>query len=221
MTSPSLSPSAGASPTSPAPPAAVSRLSVTWPTLLRRLEFLAYPAAAGAAFAVLALGIVTWLPALAAVAYSLQRWRVDGDSRCFTGVFAAFPGYWRALWRHGLLSTAAAVLLISNSLFLLGGSSFVSFLVLAAQAGIGAAFVVHHVALAARAGLAPDGSVAGWTRGALVLGFGSVSRGTALLGAAISVPVFSLVVPLGPLLLGPSVPVLLALFLADPRRDPS
>ncbi|GAA3479994.1 DUF624 domain-containing protein [Streptomyces yanii] len=190
-----------------------------WPTLLRRLEFVAYPAAAGAAFAVLSLGVVTWLPALAAMGHSLQKWRAEDDSRCFTQVFTAFPQYWRALWRHSLASTAAALVLSANIVHLLGRSEPWTFVVLAAQVGIAAAAVIHHVALAAEAGRAPRGRVRDWSRGALVLGFGSAARGTALLGAVISAVLLSLVVPLGPLLLGPSIPVLLALSFADPRRN--
>lgn len=193
-------------------------LSSGWPTLLRRLEFVAYPAAAGAAFAVLSLGVVTWLPALAAMGHALQRWREEGDSRCFTNALSAFPGYWRALWRHGLLSTVAAAVLAANIVHLLGRSEPWTFMVLAAQVGIAAALVIHHVALAAQAGLAPEGSVRSWSLGALSLGFGSAARGTALLGAVVSAVLLSLVVPLGPLLLGPSIPVLLALSFADPRR---
>ncbi|MEU5716403.1 hypothetical protein AB0G71_11540 [Streptomyces sp. NPDC020403] len=189
--------------------------------LLRGLEFLAYPAAAGAACTVLSLGVVTWLPALAAMGYALQRWRVDGDSRVFAGTLAAFPRYWRALWRHGLLSTVLAAVLCANTVFLLGRTEPWNFVVLAAQVGITAALVIHHVALAAEAGRAPGGSVRSWTAGALALGFGSAARGTALLGAAVSAVLLSLVVPLGPLLLGPSVPVLLALSFADPRRHSS
>lgn len=192
-----------------------------WPTLLRRLEFIAYPAAAGAAFTLLALGVVTWLPALAAMGRALQRWRVDGDSRCFANTLAAFGGYWRALWRHGLLSTAAAAVLAANTAYLLGRPEAWTFPLLAAQVGIAAAFVIHHVALAAEAGRAPEGGVRGWSAGALSLGFGSPARGTALLGAVVSAVLLSLVVPLGPLLLGPSVPVLLALSFADPRRHTS
>ncbi|MEW2175583.1 hypothetical protein AB0890_04495 [Streptomyces sp. NPDC005406] len=196
-------------------------LSSGWPTLLRRLEFVAYPAAAGAAFAVLSLGVVTWLPALAAMAHGLQRWRAEGDSRCFVHTFTAFPRYWRALWRHSLVSTAAGGVLAANIVHLLGRSEPWSFVLLAAQAGIAAALVIHHVALAAEAGRAPDGTVSAWTRGALALGFGSAARGTALLGAVVSAVLLSLVVPLGPLLLGPSIPVLLALSFADPRRHAS
>ncbi|MFB6707950.1 DUF624 domain-containing protein [Streptomyces sp. NPDC056333] len=192
-----------------------------WPTLLRRLEFVAYPAAAGAAFAVLSLGVVTWLPALAAMGYALQRWRTDGDTRCFTRAFNAFPRYWRALWPHSLVSTVAAFVLTANITHLLGRSEPWTFVVLAAQAGIAAAAVIHHVALAAEAGRSPRGTVRSWSRAALVLGFGSAARGTALLGAVISAALLSLVVPLGPLLLGPSIPVLLALSFADPRRHTS
>ncbi|MFG3530899.1 DUF624 domain-containing protein [Streptomyces sp. NPDC047917] len=193
-------------------------LSSTWPTLLRRLEFVAYPAAAGAAFTVLSLGVVTWLPALAAMGHALQRWRAEGDSRCFTNTFAAFPQYWRSLWRHSLASTAAAVVLAVNIVHLLGRPEPWTFVLLAAQVGIAAALTIHHVALAAEAGRSPHGTVRAWSRGALALGFGSAARGTALLGAVISAALISLVVPLGPLLLGPSIPVLLALSFADPRR---
>lgn len=193
-------------------------LSSGWPTLLRRLEFVAYPAAAGAAFAVLSLGVVTWLPALAAMGHALQRWRAEGDSRCFINAFSAFPHYWRALWQHSVASTAAGVVLTANIFYLLGRSEPWTFVLLAAQVGIAAALVIHHVALAAEAGRSPRGTVRTWSRGALVLGFGSAARGTALLGAVISAALFSLVVPLGPLLLGPSIPVLLALSFADPRR---
>ncbi|MEU2671218.1 DUF624 domain-containing protein [Streptomyces sp. NPDC007164] len=193
-------------------------LSSGWPTLLRRLEFVAYPAAAGAAFTLLSLGVVTWLPALAAMGHALQRWRAESDSRCFTNTFAAFPQYWRSLWRHSLVSTAAAVVLAANIVHLLGRPEPWTFVLLAAQVGIAAALAIHHVALAAEAGRSPHGTVRTWSRGALALGFGSAARGTALLGAVVSAALISLVVPLGPLLLGPSIPVLLALSFADPRR---
>ncbi|MFC9757540.1 DUF624 domain-containing protein [Streptomyces sp. NPDC056921] len=193
-------------------------LSSAWPTLLRRLEFVAYPAAAGAAFTLLSLGVVTWLPALAAMGHALQRWRAEGDNRCFTNTFAAFPQYWRSLWRHSLASTAAAIVLAANIVHLLGRPEPWTFVLLAAQVGIAAALTIHHVALAAEAGRSPRDTVRTWSRGALALGFGSAARGTALLGAVVSAALISLVVPLGPLLLGPSIPVLLALSFADPRR---
>ncbi|WP_338693372.1 DUF624 domain-containing protein [Streptomyces sp. Q6] len=187
--------------------------------LLGVLERIAQPAAAGAAFTVLALGVVTWLPALAALAHTLQRWRSDGDNRSFTGVFAAFPRYWRALWRQGIVASAAVAVLAVNCLFLSGRSSPSAFVLLCAQAGLGAALLVHCTAFAAHAGLAPDEPPARWHRRALALAFASPARGTALLGAAVSAVVFTLPVPLGPLLFGPSVPVLLALHFAAPQPE--
>ncbi|MFB7364110.1 hypothetical protein [Streptomyces hydrogenans] len=190
-----------------------------WNALLRLLEYVAYPAAAGAAFTLLALGVVTWLPALAAVGGALQRWRTTGDSRCFTGVLTAFPRYWRALWRYSCAGAAASVLLAANAWYLLHVASPLSMVLLAAQAGIAAALVILAVAVAAQAGRAPEAGARAWLRDGFALGFGSPARGTALLGAAVSAVLVSLVVPLGPLLLGPSVPVLLALSFADPRRN--
>ncbi|MBO1332971.1 hypothetical protein [Streptomyces sp. VRA16 Mangrove soil] len=186
---------------------------------LRVLDRVAQPAAAGAAFTVLALGVVTWLPALVALARTLQRWRSDGDNRCFTGVFAVFPRCWRVLWRQSLIGTAAVAVLLANCLFLSGRSSPHPFVLLAAQAGIVAALAVHCTAFAAHAALAPDAPPADWHQRAFALAFGSPARGTALLGAAVSAVILTLPVPLGPLLFGPSVPVLLALHFAAPQPE--
>ncbi|MEU6847495.1 DUF624 domain-containing protein [Streptomyces sp. NPDC046716] len=189
--------------------------------LLGALDRVAQPAATGAAFTLLALGVVTWLPALAALAHTLQRWRSDGDNRSFTGVFAAFPRYWRTLWRDSSLLAAAVAVLAANSYFLSGRSSPYAFLLLAAQAGITAVLLVHCTAFAAHAALAPEERPAEWHRRALALAFASPARGTALLGAAVSAAVLTLPVPLGPLLFGPSVPVLLALHFAAPQPERS
>lgn len=187
--------------------------------VLRVLEYLAYPAFAGVAWWLLALGVVTWLPALAAMAHALQRWRVDGEARCFTGTFAAFPRYWRRLWRHSLVSTAAFGVLGANLVFLADRPHPAAYALLAAQLGIVIALVPYHVGVAVTAARAPEAALADWRRGALVLAFGSAPRGLALLGAAIVTPVVTLPVPFGPLLFGPSLPVLLGLVLAE-SRDP-
>jgi hypothetical protein len=186
---------------------------------LRSLEFVAYPASAGAAFCLLAPGIVTWLPALAAVAASLQRWRRDGDTRCFTGVLAAFPGYWRVLWRHALLATAAPAAMLLAIAFLAGRPEPLAIPLLAVQVGGLAAFAVYHLALAAVAGHEPA-APATWRARALVLAFGSPRRTLTLLAALIVAPVLGLPLVLGPLLFGPSLPVLLGLILLD-RTAPS
>jgi uncharacterized membrane protein YesL len=183
--------------------------------VLRTLEFVAYPALAGAAFCLLSLGVVTWLPALAALAAALRRWRVAGESRCFVAVLREFPRCWRALWRHGVVSTVVIGVLVGNVSFLAGEPSLAAFALLAGQVGIGAAMVPYHLSLAAVSARAPDAGAAAWRRDAVLLAFGSPVRGICLLAAAVAAPALTLIVPFGPLLLGPSLAVLAALVVAD------
>lgn len=185
---------------------------------LRAMEFVANPALAGAAFCLLCLGVVTWLPALAAVGNALHRWRTEDEQACFVGVLRAFPGYWRALWKHAVVSTVAAAVLVFNVAFLAVEGSGVALLLLFAQVGVGLVVLPYHLALGAVAGSTPDGSPAQWRRAAVLLAFGSVTRGTGLLLAMVAAPVLTVFVPLGPLLLGPSLPMLYALHLTGGRR---
>ena len=179
------------------------------------LGWIASPAMAGAAFTILCLGIVTWLPALAAVAFALNRWRTDGDTRCFTGVFAGWRRYWRPLLPHSVMMTIAAVIAASNLSFLSVRSGPLVLTLFTIHVGLFATAVTYHLALAVAAGRHPSGSAADWRRTAFRLAFTSVPRGTALLGAAVAAPVFSLPIPAGPLLLGTTVPVLVGLLVAD------
>jgi hypothetical protein len=187
----------------------MSRRALDW------LGWFASPALAGAAFSILCLGIVTWLPALAAVGFALSRWRTDGDTRCFTGVFAGWRRYWRRLLPHSIAMSIGALVAASNLSFLAGRSGPLVLTLFMIHVGLIAAAITYHVALAVAAGRDPSGSAAEWRRTAFRLAFTSVPRGTALLGAAIAAPVFSLVIPAGPLLLGATVPVLVGLLVAD------
>ncbi|MBN3928262.1 hypothetical protein IQ279_01150 [Streptomyces verrucosisporus] len=182
---------------------------------LRAMEFVAQPALAGAAFCLLALGVVTWLPALAAAAVALQDWRRDGGGRPFTGTLRAFPRCWRALWRDGLAASALIAVLAVNCLFLLETASPVAYLLLPAQLVLLAALAVYSLSLTA--GFAVDAE-GGLRRRAAGFAFGSPGRGLALLLAVLLVPPAVLPVPLGPLLFGPTLPLLLALSLYAPTR---
>ncbi|NIK56393.1 DUF624 domain-containing protein [Kribbella shirazensis] len=187
----------------------LSRRALDW------LGWIASPALAGAAFSILCLGIITWLPALAAVGFALNRWRTDGDTRCFTGVFVGWRRYWRQLLPHSTPMTVAVLIAASNLSFLSGRSGPLVLALFMIHVGLIAAAITYHLALAVAAGRNPSGSATEWRRTAFRLAFTSVPRGTALLGAAVSAPVFSLVVPAGPLLLGTTVPVLVGLLVAD------
>ena len=174
-------------------------------TIYRRalawLEWVANPALAGAAVLLLCLGVVTWLPALAAAATALRAWRYEGDSRCFAGTLAAFPAAFAALWRHAIASTAAIAVLLSNVLFLVNREQPIGLVLLSAQVGILVALIPYHLALAVTR--APGA--------ALALAFGSWQRGLLLLAAALLTPLLTLPLALGPLLFGPTLPLLVAL----------
>jgi uncharacterized membrane protein YesL len=183
---------------------------------LRGLEWVAYPALGGAAFGLLALGVVTWLPALAALAAAMQQWRSAGDTRSFTGVLRAFPRYWRALWRHALVATVVPAAILVAIVFLAGRPEPLAIPLLAVQVGGLAAFAVYHLALAVVAGHDPAAR-SSWHARALVLGFGSPRRGLVLLAALLLAPVVALPLAVGPLLFGPSLPVLCGLAFLEER----
>lgn len=185
---------------------------------LRWLEWIANPALAGLAFCLLCVGVITWLPALAATAYALHRWRTDDEQQVFSTVLDSFGRYWPALWRHSLVSTLAAAVLAANLIFLAGQTSALAFGLFAIQLGIAAAMVPYHLALAAVAARSPDRPT-GWRRSAVLLGFGG-RRGPVLVLVTLVAVLGTLPLAVGPLLFGPTLPLLVALSLArsDHRR---
>lgn len=198
----------------PRPPARREHTMKGWERgALRAMEFVAQPALAGAAFCLLALGVVTWLPALAAAAIALQDWRRDGGGRPFTGTLRAFPRCWHALWKDALAASSLIAVLATNCLFLLGRGSATAWVLLPVQFALLAALAVYALSLAAAAAVGTDD---GFRRRAAVLAFASPRRSLVLLLALLLVPPAMLPVPLGPPLLGPTVPLLLALSLHAP-----
>lgn len=187
-------------------------------TALRIMGRVTGPALAGAAFTILCLGVVTWLPAWAAAARSLHRWRSEADDRCFVNVFTAFPGYRRRLLLHSCVATAAGAVLVANVVFLAGRQGPAALVLLAVQVGIAPVVLVYHLGLAVTAGLDPDGDAAGWRRSAMALAFASPRRGLLLAVTAVGAPVLTLPVPFGPVLLGPTLPLLAGLAAAGAMR---
>lgn len=181
---------------------------------LRIMSWVTCPAFAGAAFVLLSLGVVTWLPAWAAAAHSLHRWRTEADTRIFYGTFAAFPRYWRRLFAHSCAATVVAVVLAANIAFLVGRHGPTALALLAFQVGIALTLVTYHLSLAVVAGLDGAGDAARWRRAAAVLAFGSWRRGLLLAISAVGAPLLSLPLPLGPIVLGPTVPLLVGLMTA-------
>jgi uncharacterized membrane protein YesL len=185
------------------------------------MDGLASPVLAGAAFALLCAGVVTWLPALAALAQVMRAWRQDGESRCFAAVFAAFPAQWRALRLDGIAATAVLAMLLANTVFLAGRPSAAGILLLALQLGLLAGFVPYVLALAVVTSSATASQVSSATRRreAFDFAFGAPGRGLALLAICVALPLASLPLVLGPVLLAPSLSVLFALPLHDRWRN--
>lgn len=183
---------------------------------LRAAACVAVPAMAGAAFCLLTLAVVTWLPALAAAAVALQQWRSDGDTSSFAATLRAFPQAVSTLWRESLALTAVMAVLFANALFLAGRSY--GTLLLPVQLVIAAALILYGVTRAAAHALAEPGD---GRRSACELAFTRPGRTAVLLTVTLGTPLAMLPVPLGPLLLGPTVPLLLALSLASPRTHPT
>ncbi|MDG4766788.1 hypothetical protein O7632_22190 [Solwaraspora sp. WMMD406] len=184
-------------------------------TALRILEYVAYPALAGCALLLLSLGVVTWLPALAATGHALQQWRAGRRARPFVGALAVFGHYWQRLWRHAVVSTTAMVLLVANPVFLAARPGVYAAALLALQVGLVLALVPYHLALAVTAARDPDGDTGRWGPAALLFAFASPWRGLALLAAVVAVPIVTAPLAFGPLLLGATLPLLLGLRLAD------
>ncbi len=192
------------------------RTRVGWEgATLRMLEFVAYPAMAGCAVLLLCVGVVTWLPALAAAAYALQQWRDDGRARPFLDTLLSFGHYWRRLWRHALLSSAAGIVLAANVGFLVTRPGAIAVALLALQVGLVLVLVPYHLALAVTAARDPGGDTRRWSRAALALAFASPRRGLALLAVAVAAPVLTAPLAVGPLLLGLTLPLLCGLRIAD------
>jgi hypothetical protein len=186
-----------------------------WSASLRWMEWIANPALAGLAVTLLGLGVVTWLPALAAAAHSLDRWRRDGDPAVFRGTIAAFPAMWRRLRIPGVGCGIAMIILVADVVFLAGRPEVWAQALAAVLVGIGLALGTWAYALAVVTGTAPADDAADRPAGAappygpaLRLAFGGPGSLLIIL-SALAAGVLLLPTGIGPILFGPSIPLLI------------
>lgn len=198
------------------------------------MDGLAQPALAGIAVSLLGIGVVTWLPALAAAASRLDRWRREGDPAVFTGTFSEFVPLWRLLWRPAIGVGVALVIIVLDIGFLAGRPEPWAHALAAVLVGVGIALVTWAVALAVVCGtvvLADDEQSAGDERtddavrldrvpwaAALTLGFGR--PGGLLIIVALLAGFLLIPTGIGPFLYGPTIPLLVGrrVWLARQRR---
>jgi len=117
---------------------------------LKLLGLFAYPANIGlggfAAF-LLALPLVTLLPAAIALARAFELWRSNGDDAVFTNTFREFAATWRRSIGVGILAAVSVVLLTVDGLFL-------SAQLTSGSAGIAVLFAAAAIPVAAVVGMA-------------------------------------------------------------------
>lgn len=179
-----------------------------WTASLRWLEWIANPALAGLAVTLLGLGIVTWLPALAAAARSLDRWRRDGDPSVFLGTIAEFPATWRQLRLPGVVVGVAMIILVADIVFLLGRPEAWAPALAAVLIGIGVALGAWAYALAVIIGTSVETPSPAPPYGpALRLAFGGPGS-LLIIATALAAGVLLLPTAIGPFLYGPSLPLL-------------
>ncbi|WP_165358541.1 DUF624 domain-containing protein [Haloactinopolyspora alba] len=189
----------------------------------RVLAALAYPANlafAGVAAFLLALPIVTWLPASVAAGRAMHGWLTDGDDRVFTTTMREFAATWRRTMPAGLVATAVATVFTINLVFLGSRDAPVAFLLATAMLPFAAAFVLVIVMLPVAAARWPDASMRRWLTEAVAL---AAARPVASAALVVIVAAFGLTCVLVPTIVpffGLSVPVWLGLATARVTRGP-
>lgn len=136
----------------------------------KTLRALSYPAnivLGGFAASILALGVVTALPAAVALARALRAWREDDDDDAvFTNTFREFGATWRRTLPTGAVMAGISAVLLINALFLLSrlGTASAGPAILAAAAALPVAAVaaLAFLAIPVTAARQPDASAPEW-----------------------------------------------------------
>lgn len=196
----------------------------------RLLALCAYPANIGlggvAAF-LLALPLVTLLPAAIALARAFALWRTNGDDAVFTNTFREFAATWRRSIGVGILAFVSVALLAVDGVFLTAqlSSGSASLAVLFAAAAIPVAIVVGMALLAIPVAAARnrDGSMREWLSLAGHLIAVMPLRSLFLLAFTVAFLVTCLLLPTVLPFVGVSVPIFFAIITwgtasADVRR---
>lgn len=114
---------------------------------LRALEYPANLALSNVAWVILALPLITILPAVVALATALDRWLRFDEQRPFRGTFAAFLPAVRRLWALSLASTVFGTVLALNFAFLSSQEGRLPALLAGTLVPIAVAYVAVHTAL--------------------------------------------------------------------------
>lgn len=192
------------------------------------LVFLSYPAnvaLGGVAAFILALPLVTLIPAAIALARAFASWRETGNDAVFTNTFREFGATWRRSLLIGLASLVILVILVADIMFLVtqltvGGAPQPVILISAAVIPIGAVVSLVLLSVPVAAAQHRDATAGQWIRAAVGL---VVAKPLASLGMLVVLATVLLACIALPTLMpfaGMSVPIYAAvLFWGTPAGD--
>ncbi|RYV52122.1 hypothetical protein [Pengzhenrongella frigida] len=191
------------------------------------LAALAYPANlafAGVATFLLALPLVTALPAAIAGARAMDGWLRHGDDTVFTATFREFAATWRRTLPLGALSLVVVALLGVDGAFLwsrLVGGGSAALLLAAATIPVTVTVALVLLAVPVAATRSPDGSWRSWLVEAGYLVARRPARAGVLLLLTVAFALTCVLVPTVIPFFGLSVPVYLALVSLGPSSPGS
>lgn len=184
-------------------------------TALRVLAYPANLAFAGVAGLLLALPLVTALPAAIAVGRSLDGWLREDSTTVFTSTFREFAATWRRTLPLGALGAVVVGFLVFDGWFLwaqvTSGTSGLALAIGAASVPVAISVALMLLALPVAASRNRDGTAKEWLIEAGYLVTTRPLRATILLVLAVAVLVTLVLVPTVLPFFGFSVPVYLAL----------
>jgi uncharacterized membrane protein YesL len=185
-------PSARQRPQTPVrPPGPSARPRRRWEE--RLLAGLAYPAnlaLAGLAATVIALGIITVLPAAVAASRALDAWLREGEDAVFTGTFRELRATWRRTLPLGVGATVCTAVLTVNAVFLWhrseGGTDGPALVLGAATVVVGCSLALLVLAIPVAATRSPDAGARAWGVEAAALVAGRPVRAVVLLALVVA-----------------------------------
>lgn len=184
----------------------------------RLLAGLAYPAnlaLAGLAATVIALGIITVLPAAVAASRALDAWLRDGEDAVFTGTFRELRATWRRTLPLGAAATLCTGVLSVNAVFLWnrsdGGTNGPALILGAATVVVACTLALLVLALPVAATRSPDAGPRAWVVEAAALVAGRPVRAVVLLALVVALLATLWLLPTLAPFVAISVPAYLAL----------
>lgn len=187
------------------------------------LALLGYPvniALGGVAAFLLALPLITVLPAAVALSRALLRWRTDGDEAVFTNTFREFARTWRRTIPLGAAALLIVFVLALDTLFLLAkltaDPNGPALVLAAATLPVAILTGLFLLAVPTAAAQTPGATAGAWLRAATQLIFAAPIRSIVCLAIATACLMTCVLLPTILPFVGLSIPCYLALITWSP-----